>query len=160
MNENDRDRLFRANKGRLKIKEYIGFLNSLLKINLDVSSFLNLSETDRINQIYFEQFSTVEKKIKNKIEIDDTSLLNLEINNVSNFYKDKFGYLLGHNSEYCGTVLLPFELLIKNYRELILYDGDALNIISENMSSGIMIDYFDDLDKNQFRKEFYELVVW
>jgi hypothetical protein len=160
MIKKNRDRLFRANKGRLMIKEYMEFLNSLLKINLEVSSFLNLNQTDVINQKYFEQFKTAERKIENKIEIGDTALLDKEINNVSIFHKDKMGYLLGHKSEYCGTVLLPYELLIMNYRKLILYDEDSLNVFSENMSSGLMIDYFDDLDSNQFRKEFYEIVTW
>ena len=41
-----------------------------------------------------------------------------------------------------------------------MHDVDSLNIFSENMNSGLMIDYYEDLDNKQNRKKFYELVVW
>ena len=64
-------------------------------------------------------------------------------------------FLLTKQSEFCGAVNLPGANLLRHCAAIITLDGDAVMILSQDHSQGLLLDFAADDPQSC-----YELTVW
>lgn len=155
--------LSRRNQGKHLMTEYIHSLSKIMDIDSEVlfNNVLDLGETDTV----YNQFISNIKAIGNGSYTNQFTRFSLgkspesiaEIENTAkSIMKPAKFYLLTKLSHFCGAVKINSEVIVNNISELVYYDGDSCNLVSPELTTGLMIDFHTETSG----EEFYDFIAY
>jgi hypothetical protein len=149
--------LVRENKGRLMFDEVRSTLEAL--IAHPIMECASLPKTDDIVELHKTAYrkATLSKPetLRLVISAQDSAKVDAFLHCFEESFKGEIVYYTPKQSEYVGALMIALSPALSAFRGLLKFDGDSLQLTSQNEKNGLFLDWNRDDMAAQF-----ELVVW
>jgi len=143
--------------------DYIQSLSVVTGIGQQIllESTLSLEESD----VIYEEFISAIKSIANnnytdgftKFFVKNSEGVEAHLANVTKFViNESRVYLFTKLSDVCGAIEADCDSIIPNIAAIIDYDGDSCKLVSQDLTRGIMIDFYIENDN----QEYFEFIAY
>ena len=150
--------LSRKNKGKILLKEHLSTISSILGRKICEDDFLALEQSDEIRMIFFNKFRSLKKGDPGFLQLTFASHdfdQDVLFDNYLSDFKDTKCYWITNYSEYYGVLPINFFEIKGKILDIIEFDGDSMNLLTQDLKKGILLDYFEEQGET-----FYELSKW
>ena len=142
---NRRELLFRKNKGKLFIDNYIRKITDLINIDINSIKFEGVEESERIRYLFYDKNKTYQKcgssNLINSENVTKEILITIKENAQNNCY-----VFIDRDWEYCGCFLLEDIKLLK---ENFIFGNsitDDIYLIDNEYKHIYHLDYYEEKD--------------
>ncbi len=161
MNDNDLHFVLDSHKANKTFEDWKMNLSRACGISINDESFLNLSQTSRLKNVFFDKIKSGSVSFHIFWSASEQCQLGDYLNHISNLIGTRMAILFNSQDRYYGAIRLPIETVTRNLFAIWQVVEEDIAMATEDMESGLCIEKGFYNKVGEYEKEgTYELTAW